>query len=1104
MPGTTRELTNTSDFPRDATPTGTEVVPAIRPNGQHVAIPVSALVQDGGITQAFIDETDSNFANMRSRVREAGYIEPDMAGSASAWTGTIPGAFNDFALLVGMKFLMKAPATNTGAVSIDLDGTAYPLRHYDGEDVSEQGTVHTNRWYPVRFGGSPGNYGFYITLPYKINEIEDGVATANSLLANRFETSVIEPNAVAASGDDWTGTVPGTLESFSLKSGQKFLLRAPAVNTGPVTLDLTGDAYPVVRWDGSAVQAGDLVTAGWYNLRFGGSAPNLAYYITDMVNRREVEENQTAIDVLEAQMEEAGVIEPNMSGSGGTWSAALPGEFSGLDIEIGQKFLIKAPETNTGAVTVDFGDGRGAIPLVNNDGDALEAGEVENGTWYPARYSGSLANPRVYLTTAIDLTDIPFLKWQTRLSRWVYGWPNRKNNVTGNPNPFDIVFTQEGYGSGAVFTISWRTARLYAGATNYQRIADLPVTEIAQNEGIWIDTTQTYTTEFAVSVGDITDKEEQFVRGDYVLLIGNYYGIPIGEMAGQIMLADLSDAVNQSARVTKLFDTGEEDTPDFVELDDNGLAIREVDQYGNTKIKNRALGGNGFTQDGDDEAEGIEVDKNGIGIMEVDENGAAHSPAARLFPIPYVDGTDLRAGEDGALVGPLRGATVLSAVPFNSKTVRALTTRAGLHERTSLSGTVGGGVLIPDNAKTIHIMLINGQSLSVGAQGDEVFSTWTERPDDALMFDGDETIDIRMGLPTLGGEFTVLDTDTLTGFQPLIAKEGQGNGSRGETVGEAIAEHISALTRKNGVQYRTLWIAPGLGGTAYSGLAQGTGPYNNMLAAVTRAKELAEALGWSVVVDGQIILHGGADSSNTGYEADLIEWQNDAETDLKAITGQVQDIPFFMTQNSSFYGSTTGTEAAKAFVSASENSAKHYLLGAHYPALDLYASDILHFQGVGYRVLGETFAPAITNILFGAADWECLKITDASRSGTTVTLTYHVPEGPLTIDTSLISERDTAGFRYFDGSGEVVVSSASVTDAGNDGTGIIELTLGNTPSGTGERVDYALDGHSGTRTLAGVPRGNVRDSAGGSRKSKYDGRRLDNWAIHQTMEVTVS
>lgn len=806
---------------------------------------------------------------------------------------------------------------------------------------------------------------------------------------------------------------------------------------------------------------------------------------------------------VQAQFRRAGVIEPSISAAGDVWTGTIPAEFDSFTLQIGQKFLLKAPVANAGPVTLDLGTG--GYEVVAANGQSLEADELESGIWYAARFSGSSGSEKFYLTSPIDLMSVPTIKAQARLARWVWTFPNRYNRNAANT--FHISFSSEGSGSAAIFNVSWRTLRMLSGSTSVWKVSDVDVVSLAQFQCLYIDTDETYnsTSGCTVHTGDLSALEQQFVIGNYVLLLGNYYGIPIGELAAQIVVSDLQKIADETEdqRAFRQFATGDDGLA-LAESDGSGAAFLEVDAYGNVDVKSRQIGTGGFA-DAEDGAAAFEATRSGDVVMEVDQFGAAVSPATRLFPMPFELNGSLCVGEAGAVAAPLRaGESVLNAVPFSAKSVRAIVNRAGLSANTAASASAGVGVLVPDDSRVIHIIILNGQSLSVGAQADDSLVTvWSEYPDDALMFGGDDTIDIRMGLPTLAGELQALNPATLTGFQPLIAKAGQGGGSRGETVGEGLSRHLVQKARSIGVQHRTLWIAPGLGGTAYDGLKRGTQPYANMVAAVARAKALAEAQGWRVVVDAQIIVHGEADSSNTGYYNDLLEWQLQANEDLKAETGQVADIPFLMQQPSSFWGSTTGTEAVKAMLRAHEESDQHFLLGPSYQAGDLYAGDILHFTGPGYRVLGETGGPAVENVLWGARDWQPLRITSAVRSGSTVTLTYSVPNGPLVIDTSTVSERDDKGFRYFDGSGEIAISSVSVSDQGNDGIGSIQLTLGTVPSGTGEHVDYALNGHSGSRATSGIPRGNIRDSAGDVRKSIYDGRRLDNWAVHQTKEVTV-
>jgi hypothetical protein len=348
----------------------------------------------------------------------------------------------------------------------------------------------------------------------------------------------------------------------------------------------------------------------------------------------------------------------------------------------------------------------------------------------------------------------------------------------------------------------------------------------------------------------------------------------------------------------------------------------------------------------------------------------------------------------------------------------------------------------------------------------------------------------------LSGDETYLIGDHLTGFQPLVSRDGAGGGNRGESLAEAMAARLSETARLAGAQFKSLWFCAGMGGTAYSGLEQGTIPYANMLTAISRAKTLAEELGMRVVVDAAILAHGEADANNTNYESELLTWQSNIETDVKSITGQIADIPFFMNQPSSFY---SASEATRAMQRIASSSAKHFLLGPNYPFE--FASDVLHLSGPGYFQASETASKVLRDYLWSASPPDCLHITEAARASTTVTLTYHVPDGPLTFDTTQVNSQTNHGFVFKDSDGEVAINSVSITHSGIDGIGRVVIELANEPSGVDEMVEYALVGHSGSRTVATIPRGNLRDSAGDNNVSRYNSRRLDNWAVHQRVEL---
>lgn len=468
-------------------------------------------------------------------------------------------------------------------------------------------------------------------------------------------------------------------------------------------------------------------------------------------------------------------------------------------------------------------------------------------------------------------------------------------------------------------------------------------------------------------------------------------------------------------------------------------------------------------------------------------SGAAAEDRAHIGA--WLDGTTIRGiGDDDGVVATLSGLTAISPVE-GGRYASLVVNRPSIGSNTLVGGYPGYGLLAPAAPKVLHVVIGLGQSLIMGSESDTSTVTTSQPwPDDALMVDG---LDVRLGLNGIDP----LDPDTMLGFRPLTAMPGNSGGNRGETPMEGFAKHLTSLAREMNIQHRTLCFVTGKGGTNYNGLKKGTIVYANMLAALEKIKEMAEARGWRVIVDGCLVKHGESDSTNSGYAADLIEWQSDVDGDVKLKTRQTADVHFFVGQQSSM---SVGVQSVLGMMAA--RGSLIHIAGADYPYRDAYSPDYLHMTGPGYHLIGEQFAMAWRDQFWRPAGGQTpVRITAASRSGTTVTLTYAVPSPPLVIDTTLISDPGQRGFQFFAGSTEIPITAVSVTDTGSgDNVGTIQLTLASAPSSGAERVDYALTLRS-LETPEDTSRGNVRDSA--PETSLYDGRRLYRWAPHQRVAL---
>jgi len=306
-----------------------------------------------------------------------------------------------------------------------------------------------------------------------------------------------------------------------------------------------------------------------------------------------------------------------------------------------------------------------------------------------------------------------------------------------------------------------------------------------------------------------------------------------------------------------------------------------------------------------------------------------------------------------------------------------------------------------------------------------------------------------------------------------------------------------------GKRFRSLSFTAAQGGTAYSGLKKGSQIYANMLAALAKAKELSRAEGRTMVVAGCLVKHGEGDINNSAYLNNLLEWREDVDADVKSITGQKADVHFFMVQPSTHRG-TNPPQSTLAMLAAHDISPYHHLAGADYPFGAEYHADELHMTGPGYYLIGEIMARAWQQALWSPGGKSRItRITEAQRQGATVILTYEVPVPPLVFDTVTVAERDVKGFRFTDDSDDIPIVSAAIMDDGTgDGVARVRLELARAPEGADETVHYALSPQSAQRTAENRVRGNVRDSS--PEVSKWDGRPLPNWAVHQKISPAPS
>ncbi len=293
-------------------------------------------------------------------------------------------------------------------------------------------------------------------------------------------------------------------------------------------------------------------------------------------------------------------------------------------------------------------------------------------------------------------------------------------------------------------------------------------------------------------------------------------------------------------------------------------------------------------------------------------------------------------------------------------------------------------------------------------------------------------------------------------------------------------------------------------------------PFAEAMLQVKSAKAIAASKGKTYVVRAVTTIHGASDhydrehelsfidrTDGTGlvgnYADALLEWQHDYETDVRAITGQEEPVPLFLSQ----FGSWTDTPTSRIPVRQMEAHVrapgKVIVVTPNYPFV--HFEDCLHYSNHSQRRLGAYFAKAYQKVVIEGGTFEPLRPLTITRAANVVTVTFRVPVPPMVLDTTRVTDPGNYGFTYEDSAASAAITNVAVT-----GPDTVRITLSSAPTGNGRKLRYAIN--------ASVPgacpgptrgaRGNLRDSDATLAYQTDDGGKpyeLHNWAVHFELDV---
>jgi len=252
------------------------------------------------------------------------------------------------------------------------------------------------------------------------------------------------------------------------------------------------------------------------------------------------------------------------------------------------------------------------------------------------------------------------------------------------------------------------------------------------------------------------------------------------------------------------------------------------------------------------------------------------------------------------------------------------------------------------------------------------------------------------------------------------------------------------------------------------------------LAAMSEArifKKLAEAAGKTYGVGAMVLTHGECDSTNANYESGLYQMWQDYNTDLKAITGQKNDIVLLISQQSSVAAGTTSS-AVQVWKAGNDHPGQIVCTEPKY-AFGPYG---LHLQATGYERVGEKYAEVFDLVVNQGIAWKPVGPNKVTRNGAVITLSFDVPNPPLVWDQVLNPPHQTVHTAWAKGHGFEVIDAAknevAIASAEIQGSNVI-LTLAQAPApGTALTVGYALTPDADGYTAGGDNgmHGQLRDS----------------------------
>lgn len=255
-------------------------------------------------------------------------------------------------------------------------------------------------------------------------------------------------------------------------------------------------------------------------------------------------------------------------------------------------------------------------------------------------------------------------------------------------------------------------------------------------------------------------------------------------------------------------------------------------------------------------------------------------------------------------------------------------------------------------------------------------------------------------------------------------------------------------------------------------------PYNKFIAEIAHANHEAKRRGWEFYVPAVCWMQGESDIveyPDYDYKEYFHRMYNDLNTDIKAITGQKEDIRIIS------YQTTTITKGlkykpnhfdgveARTPTSQMELVRDDSLIWASGPTYPYdFVNESLHIDAIGQQSIGLLAAKSAMGILRNEKRFIGLMPTNYEIDGNDIRIFFDVPEPPLCLDTINVFKVDNYGFSAIRKDDINIISNVYIDQ------NAIVVECSDSPIGC--KLRYGINGEflKGGRRCG--PRGNLRDS----------------------------